>query len=115
AAPKGCTAGSGRGPLEKDLHHRNLASGLPVLVHGEGGDATVRIDLSGGSLRIRVYDGSTDEAHITIAAPEDESGRGMVIVNAIVAQLSGTWGVCDSGRTTWCEIPAGMPPRGADS
>jgi hypothetical protein len=24
------TAGSGRGPLEKDLHHRNLASGLPV-------------------------------------------------------------------------------------
>jgi hypothetical protein len=24
------TAGSGRGPLEKDLHYRHLASGLPV-------------------------------------------------------------------------------------
>ena len=45
AASKGCTAGSGRRPLEKDPQRGNLASGLPVLRHGPGPAAGHTVDL----------------------------------------------------------------------
>ncbi|WP_217518818.1 ATP-binding protein, partial [Streptomyces lunaelactis] len=98
AASKGCTAGSGRRPLEKGPRSGNLASGLPVLLHGSGTEFALRMIHTAGELRIEVYDGSPARPYERAAGPDDESGRGM----AIVAAIAHTWGT--SGPTTWCTL-----------
>ncbi|MEV8396303.1 MULTISPECIES: ATP-binding protein, partial [unclassified Streptomyces] len=103
--PKGCTAGSGRGPLEKDLHHRNLASGLPVLLHGSLRDRLfqVRTTLRPKTLRIEVSDPRGERLPSLRVAEDDECfGRGL----HIVTQLADRWGTQPRsvGKTVYAEI-----------
>lgn len=104
AAPKGCTAGSGRRPLEKDPHSGNLASGLPVLVHGVPPGRGFKIELTcGETLRIEVHDsGGGQVRRDAEPVPEAEGGRGLLLV----AALADAWGVGerDPGKTVWCEF-----------
>lgn len=100
AAPKGCTAGSGRRPLEKDPHSGNLASGLPVLLHGvpPGRGFLVRLLLEEGDLKVEVHDSGGGVP--VLREPSDESGRGLLLVDA----LADRWGVGerDPGKVVWC-------------
>src|SRR5260221_59323 len=51
-----CTAGSGRGPLEKGLPSGHLASGLPELDHAQCVSVTVLLMYAAGMLRLEVRD-----------------------------------------------------------
>lgn len=80
-----------------------------ALVHG-GPDVAVRIRLESGSLWIEVVDGSPTVPRVRIAGEDDESGRGLLIVDHTIAECGGDWGVSDDGTSTWCKIPLEMPP-----
>ncbi|MFH8584108.1 ATP-binding protein [Streptomyces celluloflavus] len=102
AAPKRCTAGSGRRPLEKDPHSGNLASGLPVLVHGTapGHGFLIKLDADEEVVRLEVHDSRSRHPQARRAADTDTSGRGLVLVNA----LADGWGVQDRppfGKIVW--------------
>ncbi|MET7427042.1 hypothetical protein, partial [Dactylosporangium sp. NPDC005555] len=58
-ARKAGTAGSGRGPLEKDLHDRHLASGLPV---PRRGDVSVMMSAGWNAARASPVAGQAGEA-----------------------------------------------------
>jgi signal transduction histidine kinase len=60
-------------------------------------------------LRIEVCDGQ--EGSVRPQHPDDdaESGRGLAIVEGLVQENGGTWGVSDDGTTVWCllAVPEG--------
>ena len=107
-----CTAGSGRGPLEKDLPSRHLASGLPELRASER--LRIRADLAIVpeirlwlvsdliSLVIHVWDGSDEMPVRRDAAIDDESGRGLMLVDT----LASDWGAYRKaeGKVVWVLI-----------
>ncbi|MFF0014676.1 ATP-binding protein [Streptomyces sp. NPDC005374] len=110
AAPKRCTAGSGRGPLEKEPHSGNLASGLPVLTHGRvpGHDFGLRValDAATGLVRVEVSDAASTKrppATPPSSIPEGESGRGLLLVDTLAVR----WGSVPRrplGKTVWAEV-----------
>ncbi|MFE0654586.1 ATP-binding protein [Streptomyces sp. NPDC059534] len=73
-----------------------------ALQHADGqGMFHVTVELRGNLCRIEVNDGSPRRhAKPRAAAPFDESGRGLLIVDAI----SNSWGVSKDGTTTWCTL-----------
>lgn len=76
--------------------------------YGRGAQVGVRLHLAGsGLLRIEVDDGSPVVPHVCAAGAEDESGRGLVLVDATVSQYNGDWGVSADGTKTWCTLRVG--------
>ncbi|SEF03966.1 Anti-sigma regulatory factor (Ser/Thr protein kinase) [Streptomyces sp. 3213] len=71
-----------------------------ALEHG-GGDVGLRVYLTDTHLLIEVRDGSHQLPVLRKAAPDDENGRGLLLVRAI----SDAWGVSSDGMTTWCSLP----------
>ncbi|MGI5144267.1 ATP-binding protein [Streptomyces sp. CA-106110] len=57
-------------------------------------------------LRLEVHDGSPsaipEPQHV---GPESESGRGLLLVDLLIAELSGTWGFSEDGTLAWCDLP----------
>ncbi|WP_254707815.1 ATP-binding protein, partial [Streptomyces lunaelactis] len=105
AASKGCTAGSGRRPLEKGPRSGNLASGLPVLLHGIPPGRGFRLHLflhADGILRVEIHDSGDGCVRLSPPHPEGEGGRGLVLV----AALADKWGVGERcpGKRVWCEF-----------
>jgi hypothetical protein len=108
-----CTAGSGRGPLEKDLPSRHLASGLPELLHSGSavprGVVTVTVAVGDEVIRVEVTDRCGGSVPVLpAAAPADdeaEGSRGLWLVDA----LSARWGYERDGglATTWFELGQG--------
>ncbi|MEV0263180.1 ATP-binding protein, partial [Streptomyces sp. NPDC050617] len=88
-ASKRCTAGSGRGPLEKELLSRNLASGLPVLRHGACRVDEELIELvlwpADGHYWLAVSDPGTGKPALARPDADSESGRGLVLVDSLAA------------------------------
>ncbi len=87
AASKGCTAGSGRGPLEKGPLSGNLASGLPVLLYGQSDEVwRVRVEWfrEGASLKVEVHNAGYP-ARVRLRRPDaaDAHGRGLLLVDSI--------------------------------
>ncbi len=70
--------------------------------HAEGPCLQVRLRRSGEVLRIAVHDGSPVPPLLREASWEDESGRGMHIVDA----LSRSWGwePCPTGKVVWADV-----------
>ncbi|MCP9211463.1 ATP-binding protein [Streptomyces sp. NEAU-Y11] len=71
--------------------------------HGFG-LVSLRIRYSDDTLRIDVADDNPEPARQQSAGPEDVRGRGLFIVQKIAAAHSGSWGVSEDGRTTWCVL-----------
>jgi anti-sigma regulatory factor (Ser/Thr protein kinase) len=65
-------------------------------------DATVRVTYSGGILRVSVSDGSTEPVEVRPRSARAETGRGLMIVEA----LAEAWGVetGSDGKTVWFEV-----------
>jgi serine/threonine-protein kinase RsbW len=65
---------------------------------------TVRVDVSGGRIRVDVTDGDGGRPRMRSPAPTEPSGRGLRIVDL----LSDRWGVTAntdaSGKTVWFEV-----------
>ncbi|WP_328667214.1 ATP-binding protein [Streptomyces sp. NBC_00322] len=68
--------------------------------HGTGAEVTLRMIHGASKLRLEVCDGSPDQPYERAAGPEEESGRGMLIVASVAA----SWGVSPDGITTWCTL-----------
>ncbi|MEV0038935.1 ATP-binding protein [Streptomyces sp. NPDC050804] len=77
-----------------------------ALRYGGGDRVGVRLRLTGlGMLRVEVDDGSPVPARIRTARQGDEGGRGLLVVDGVVAERGGDWGVSADGTTTWCSMP----------
>ncbi|MFE4621809.1 ATP-binding protein [Streptomyces mirabilis] len=72
-----------------------------ALRHGCGPDIGMRLYLSGARLVIEIRDGSAVLPALRAAAPDDEDGRGLALVNA----MADDWGTSPDGTTTWCSLP----------
>ncbi len=70
----------------------------------------VSLGCDGNSVRVTVADGTPDGPRLKDPGPEAESGRGMILVEALATR----WGVeaYDVGKGVWFEFPAkGTPTR----
>ncbi|MEW1826344.1 ATP-binding protein [Streptomyces sp. NPDC088196] len=79
-----------------------------VIKHlGEGTPVTLRVTHTDGRTRVAVTD-PEPYAWLVVrdAGPEDENGRGLVLLDAVAVR----WGVEQGpeGKTVWCELP---PPE----
>ena len=74
-----------------------------ALRHGTG-SVRVGCDADRATVRIEIGDSSRRRPTVRAADPDDESGRGMLLVDA----LASAWGVTDTpgGKTVWFEVPA---------
>ncbi|MET8518250.1 ATP-binding protein [Streptomyces sp. NPDC005077] len=74
--------------------------------HGTGVSVDVRLARSRECIRIDVTDGSPQAPQPRSAELLDESGRGLLLVDAI----ADAWGVSPDGTTTWCSLPLPLAP-----
>ncbi|MFE5940540.1 ATP-binding protein [Streptomyces sp. NPDC056470] len=72
-----------------------------ALRHAAGSEIRVHVYPRGGQCVIEVNDGSPCRPELRHAGLEDESGRGLSLVDA----LADSWGTSDDGTTTWCTLP----------
>ncbi|MEU1863667.1 ATP-binding protein [Streptomyces gardneri] len=72
---------------------------------GSHGFFHVRAELRGSLCRIEVNDGSAERPKLREATLSDESGRGLLLVDAI----SHSWGVSKDGATTWATLVSDEP------
>ncbi|MET9297411.1 ATP-binding protein [Streptomyces sp. NPDC003077] len=73
-----------------------------AVVHGKGPDVCVSLAHAAGRLHIEVTDGSPHPPHLHHPGPDEEHGRGLLLVQA----LSHRWGTSEDGRQTWCTLLA---------
>ncbi|MFD9339825.1 ATP-binding protein [Streptomyces sp. NPDC060028] len=71
-----------------------------AFVHGHGEVVRVRLYLTDQYVFLEVRDGSPETPRLQTVGPIDESGRGLVIVDA----LADAWGVTESGACVWCTV-----------
>ncbi|MEU8531092.1 ATP-binding protein [Streptomyces sp. NPDC048629] len=69
------------------------------LCHADGPTIGVRMYFRGADCVIEVTDGSPSRPLPRPAGPDDENGRGLLLVD----ELADSWGVSDHG-TTWCTL-----------
>ncbi len=80
-----------------------------ALRHGDGQRVTCRLLLADDLVTIEVDDGCPGRrADVCVAGPEDENGRGMLIVAALAAK----WGVGPDGTKTWCTLAVPVDAEG---
>ncbi|MBJ3809429.1 ATP-binding protein [Streptomyces flavofungini] len=65
--------------------------------HGKG-DVDLRLSISRNELLIEVTDGNPNPAEMNTSGTDEESGRGLLLVDALARK----WGVTPDGTTTWC-------------
>ncbi|MFD4974845.1 ATP-binding protein [Streptomyces sp. NPDC058424] len=75
-----------------------------ALLHSGTTEISLSIAVEGESLHIAVHDGMPGGAAPTTADDDAESGRGLLLVEALVKENGGTWGTSDAGATTWCSL-----------
>nr|WP_239069577.1 ATP-binding protein [Streptomyces sp. SID13666] len=71
-----------------------------ALQHGTAREISFRFILSADLLLIMVDDRSPGRPLVRDSSPDDESGRGMFLVEAIAA----AWGVSPDETRTWCAL-----------
>ncbi|MFG2882396.1 ATP-binding protein [Streptomyces sp. NPDC048297] len=75
-----------------------------ALLHSGTQEIRLRLALQGESLRITVDDGMPAIIKPHEADDDAETGRGLTLVAAVVAENGGTWGSNDQGTTVWCDL-----------
>ncbi len=71
-----------------------------ALRYSAGGDVVVRLARTVEGLLLEVNDGSVGRPTVRAAGPDDENGRGMLLVSII----ADSWGVSEDETTTWCRL-----------
>ncbi|MGA5149118.1 ATP-binding protein [Streptomyces griseoincarnatus] len=74
--------------------------------HTDAFDVRARVPAK-GELRLEIDD-KTPSVSPTPGSPDTdaESGRGLLLVDALVRELGGTWGFSADGARVWCVLPA---------
>lgn len=78
-----------------------------ALRHATGDGIAVRLVLNTDVLLLVVNDGSPGRPSVRAAGPDDENGRGMLLVSAIAT----SWGVSPDETTTWCALSISAAER----
>ncbi|MEE1764388.1 ATP-binding protein [Streptomyces sp. SP18BB07] len=73
-----------------------------ALLHSGTTEIRLSLAVEGGFLRIAVCDGRPSRCELKIADDNAESGRGLILVEALAQQHGGSWGTSDAGAQTWC-------------
>ncbi|MFJ7997568.1 ATP-binding protein [Streptomyces sp. NPDC096310] len=77
--------------------------------YGAGTTVAVSLRLAEGAegdvLRLTVWDGSPQCPQICLPGLSAEGGRGLLIVEAVVTEWCGEWGVSPDCAMTWCLLP----------
>ncbi|MEV8597317.1 ATP-binding protein [Streptomyces sp. NPDC052012] len=76
-----------------------------ALQHSGTTEISLNITVEDGALRVLVRDGMP--GGFTPQHPTDtaESGRGLLLVDALAKGCGGEWGISDAGAETWCTLP----------
>ncbi|MFF1600801.1 ATP-binding protein [Streptomyces mirabilis] len=77
-----------------------------AVLHSGTAEIGLKVALQEGLLRIEVRDGMEGSAKPKHPDHSAESGRGLVLVQGLVEENGGAWGVSDDGTTVWCDLPA---------
>jgi signal transduction histidine kinase len=75
-----------------------------AILHSGATEISLNITVQDGSLHIAVRDGMPCSAEPRHADTDAESGRGLVLVDALVQECGGAWGLSDAGATVWCRL-----------
>ncbi|MEV6132964.1 ATP-binding protein [Streptomyces violaceusniger] len=73
--------------------------------YGKGDEVGLSLSHEKGKVRIEVSDGAPGHPAVRRPAPSEESGRGMLIVDA----LAEDWGTSRDGKRTWCTLTVPKP------
>ncbi|WP_162793879.1 ATP-binding protein [Streptomyces paludis] len=73
--------------------------------YGAGNEVRLRMWRTWGSIWLEVWDGSADLPRTGDPGWGATSGRGLLIVDYLVGECGGQWGVTKDGTATWCELP----------
>lgn len=84
----------------------NAAKAAPVVASTGAGQIVLTLCYSRQALRIEVTDGSANPPLLTHVPPEAESGRGMVIVEALTSEWSYSLLPSGLGKIVCCVLPA---------
>jgi serine/threonine-protein kinase RsbW len=80
-----------------------------ALRHGAG-PVQVRLCRAPGGLRVEVHDEGAGRPVRRHAADYDECGRGLELLDALIAPLGGAWGTIDDDRGPGKTVYAVLPP-----
>lgn len=84
--------------------------------HGEG-PVEVRLSYVGCDLRVEVHDAGASRPVRRPATPDDESGRGLALLDGLIAVYGGTRGITDDGagcgKTVYVVLTLEITPAGA--
>lgn len=80
-----------------------------AVLHGGGDEVALRLELAGQALTVKVWDASPHMAHDAGAGIWDESGRGLVIVEALASD-HGWYPADGGGKVTWAEFAITKDP-----
>ncbi|GGX95123.1 ATP-binding protein [Streptomyces fructofermentans] len=75
-----------------------------ALLHSGADEIGLHITDSEGYLHITVTDGQIGAATPREPAANAESGRGLLLVQALVKAHGGEWGTSETGDQTWCSL-----------
>ncbi|MGA5411593.1 ATP-binding protein [Streptomyces lavendulocolor] len=76
-----------------------------AIVHSGGTQIDFRMHLKDGLLYLGVGSDVPGKPAPRDADSNAEHGRGLQLVESMVAGLDGTWGVSEDGTTVWCLLP----------
>ena len=79
-----------------------------ALRHGASTEIGIRLLITTDGVVIEVDDGSPGRPYVRMADPEEESGRGLFLVDFVAEN----WGVSPDGTKTWCALRAPAAMRG---
>ncbi|MEV0528566.1 ATP-binding protein [Streptomyces sp. NPDC050439] len=68
-------------------------------------DIALSLTLVDGRLHLEVQDGTSQPPKVQRPSEDAETGRGLLIVQAVTEARSGRWGSSPDGERTWCTIP----------
>lgn len=75
-----------------------------AVLHSGTTEIALSLSIRNGHLRVTVSDGMQGGATRKDVDENAESGRGLILVEAFVAERGGAWGTSDDGATTWCDL-----------
>lgn len=74
-----------------------------AITHGNGGHVALLVELTGQAVVTKVWDGSPDLPCARGAGPQDDSGRGLMLVDAL-ASRHGWYPAPGGGKIVWSEF-----------
>lgn len=84
-----------------------------AVLHGRSTTVGLRLRHVDSQVQLEINDHSPSDIPCSKrVGPDEESGRGLWLVDALVDELGGSWGFTDDGTVAWCVFPLDL--RSAD-